>query len=391
MLFRNKQQTEISEQRRMPVDGVGSDALTPVASETVQLYYFNAGVYTIDAGQAAGTVVVGKLANRNILGAAGDVVGTYGDTSLSFTSTAFLTLKQFDQIAAEMVERDSANNLLQLAAKAAAVTDGFVNGEYCVDHRTGMVYGVKDDNSVTLTSTAYNVNIAVSGGGGGIASDVNIAKVGGTAVTLGQKASAASIPVVLANDDLVEIQGDVADDAVDSGNPVGIGGLAVAAQRAAVGALDRVKAVFTIYGEMIVAGYSYTNQNLRTGETDPISTHHLEATLADVTNGADGTYNYYVDMDGHSNLGLQLVLSGGSGTVTVKVYGSIQDDGTAQSSCVYYDVTTDAYGLASYTATDMLNDSAGFFGQFKYVKIEVVASTGAADDADWTIYSKKKY
>lgn len=181
-MLRNKQQSEISEQRRMPVDNVNSDALTLVTGETVQLKYFNSGVLTVDAGQAAGVLVVGKLANRNVLGALGDVVGSYGDTSLSFTSTAFIALKEFDQVAAEQAERGAENKLLSLSAKATAVTGGFVEGEYCIDHRTGTVYGVKASTQVTLTSTAYSVNIAVSGGGGGISSDVNVNKVGGVAV-----------------------------------------------------------------------------------------------------------------------------------------------------------------------------------------------------------------
>lgn len=181
-MLRNLQQSEVSEQRRMPVDGVNSDALTLVTGETVQLYYFSSGVLTTDAGQAAGVTVVGKLANRNILGDLGDVVGSYGDTSLSFTSTAFTNRKQFNAIDVEMAERDSENNLLSLTAKATAATSGFGNGDYCIDHRTGTLYGVKASTQVTLTSAAYSVNISVSGGGGGIASDVNIDQIAGVDV-----------------------------------------------------------------------------------------------------------------------------------------------------------------------------------------------------------------
>jgi hypothetical protein len=184
---------------------------------------------------------------------------------------------------------------------------------------------------------------------------------------------------------------DRTDDGADTDDGVATTDRARSTQRAAVAEDDAVRPTSTPYGERVGAGYNYTNQNNRVEETDPISTHHVEDTVADITNGADGTYSYYLDMDGYSRLGMQLILSGGSGTCTVTIEGTVQDDGTAPSSCTYYDVTSEAFGAASFTASNILNDSTGFFGQFKYVKVKVVAATGAADDADWTIYSKRKF
>ena len=58
-----------------------------------------------------------------------------------------------------------------------------------------------------------NMLVSLSGGGGG-STDVNIASVGGTATTLGQKAMAASWPVVIAsNQSAVTISGTVTADA----------------------------------------------------------------------------------------------------------------------------------------------------------------------------------
>jgi hypothetical protein len=114
-------------------------------------------------------------------------------------------------------------------------------------------------------------------------------------------------------------------------------------------------------------------------------------TLASVTNGEDDTYYYYIDMSGYKQLGLQLILSGGSGTVTVTVEGTIQDDGTAQASCTYADITNAIYGAANFTASAVLYDSDKESGIFKYIRVKVVASTTGADDADWTIYSKKLF
>ena len=175
-LLKDYQQREISEQRRLPVDGVAADALKTISGETLQFYYYNSGVLTIDAGQAAGVVVVGKFANRNIKNALGDVIGQFNDTSLAFTTgTVLTTLVRFPYLSAEV--SDSTTGTL----KAQAITKDFANGEYCIDHRTGTIYGVKATTGVSDTIT-YKVEMAVSGGGGGIASDINVDEVGGTAV-----------------------------------------------------------------------------------------------------------------------------------------------------------------------------------------------------------------
>jgi hypothetical protein len=96
-------------------------------------------------------------------------------------------------------------------------------------------------------------------------------------------------------------------------------------------------------------------------------------------------------MASYTRLDMQATLSGGSGTCTVTVEASIQADGTAPASMVYQDVTNLAYGAATFTASAMLVDNTQFFGAFNYVKVKVVAATGAANDADWTIYIKKTW
>ena len=147
----------------------------------------------------------------------------------------------------------------------------------------------------------------------------------------------------------------------------------------------------TTDGRVEMAGYSSTTGATNVSEVDPLSEHHVETTPADVTNGADGTYYYYLDMDGYKALGLQLVLNGGSGTVTVTVECTLQDDGTAPASCNYHDVSNTVYGAANWTASAVLFDSNYILGQCKYVRIKVVADTSGADDADWTIFAKRLY
>ena len=357
MLLNN--QSYVSTSRGMPVETLDdSQRVESITGETVQLYYDNAGTLTIDAGQAAGVVVVGKLAQGTVLNELTDTPANENDTSLSFTSTA-LTNEVGLPTEYDNYDRSSSSDRMTYYGQFLS------NGDFCVDYVHGVIYGKKASVQVTLTATSYKIPV----------------RGGSSALPLGS--------VTVTNN--VTVQGDIAHDAVDSGNPLKIGGRARTTQMAPVTQDQRVDAAFTTSGEQIVAGYSYTNQNIRVAETDPISTHHNEAILANVTDGADDTYYYYVDMDGYSNLGLQLTLDGGTGNdILATVEASIQDDGTAQASCAYQDVTTDAYGVAAFTATDMLNDSAGFFGQFKFVRVKIVANSGD-DTADWTIFSKKKY
>lgn len=132
--------------------------------------------------------------------------------------------------------------------------------------------------------------------------------------------------------------------------------------------------------------------NIKVAEQNSTPYQYISETLADVTDGADtaGTY-YYVNMDSYRKGGWQLILDGGSGTVTVTVEATIQDDGTAMASCTYEDVSSDVFGSASWTADALLLDNAEALAVAKYVRFKVVAATGGADDADWTIYHVRLY
>lgn len=128
---------------------------------------------------------------------------------------------------------------------------------------------------------------------------------------------------------------------------------------------------------------------LRTAEQDPLNYAFQPETVAAVTNGTDGTYTYYVDLATFRKGAIQLLLDGGSGSVTVTVEGSCQDDGTAPSSCTYVDITNALFGAATFTASNILFDKEGFFAGLKYLKIKVVADTTGANNADWTIFVNK--
>ena len=190
MLFDTRQQKQISEQKRMPTNNINSEAVTDIPAETIQLYYYFAGVRTIDAGQLAGVTVIAKIANSNILDSNGTAVGTFSDTSFEFvTGTILTTQVDFPYNTAEQY-KDSTPLI-----KATQITDDFEEGEFCIDHETGTVYGVKATAGTSDTAN-YKCFISVTGGGGGIASDVNINKVGGTAVAIDDSSMAATPPIL---------------------------------------------------------------------------------------------------------------------------------------------------------------------------------------------------
>ena len=152
---------------------------------------------------------------------------------------------------------------------------------------------------------------------------------------------------------------------------------------------DATRLVADEYGKIASAVMEWASRTDRTMEQSPISDHVVGDVLADVTNGEDGTYSYYFDMDTYPLAVIQGDLDGGSGTVTVTWEASAQDDGTAQASAFYTDETFDDFGAASATADFCwkIDTPTGY----KFGKVKVVASTGDADDADWTLYLRRLY
>jgi len=166
---------------------------------------------------------------------------------------------------------------------------------------------------------------------------------------------------------------------------------------------DSVRAAGSLNGVTYVAvvnedgserpAYDTGTDSFKGFEVNPISEHHVEETLAAVTNGADDTFYYYVDMDGYRNASFQLAMDCDAGTVTATCEASIQDDGTAQAACTYQDITNDLFGVASLVsaaapATDMWIVDTPL--AVKFLRLKVVAATGATT-GDWTIYHKRMY
>lgn len=156
-------QNGVSPQRRFPVESGETVNTVTISGETVQFYYYSStGVLTQDAGQAAGTIVVAKLKNKKIANALADGVGNFGDTSFSFgTGTILTQFKPFRGLLAEDAELTSELALQGSKNRAIAVTEGFQNGWYTIDHEHGVIYGKKATTGTSDTGS-YKVSVPVS-------------------------------------------------------------------------------------------------------------------------------------------------------------------------------------------------------------------------------------
>ena len=79
--------------------------------------------------------------------------------------------------------------------KPLEYAESLTNGQYFVDYMRGRIIGKKADATASETIT-YNIWSAIASGGTVVASDVNVAKVGGVAVAVDDSAMAATPPIL---------------------------------------------------------------------------------------------------------------------------------------------------------------------------------------------------
>ena len=131
--------------------------------------------------------------------------------------------------------------------------------------------------------------------------------------------------------DGAKVSGDTAHDAADAGEPVGIGGVAASAQRVAVAVGDRVKAVFNLFGELVIAGYTWATNSIRTEEIDPLDEHHMEDELIDDTDITAATHYYPsaigISMGPYNNLSCHYGIADPDGSIEL-ITQAKNDDST---------------------------------------------------------------
>ena len=230
---------------------------------------------------------------------------------------------------------------------------------------------------------------------------IDLQELNGTTINVnGGNRDAGTQTVTLADDDPAVVSlgviddWDATEDSAASSDGATIMVEAKSSQKTAVDDGDAVRPVANTNGEIVVAGYSWTTNSIRSEEQDPISTHHEEGTLCDLTNISTNTTDYcgYVDMDGKRFAAFQIETSGTAPTdvLTVTFECTVQDDGTAPASCTYQDLTNDLFGIASVVDSDDMWIVSSTL-PMKYCRIKYVTSNDSGNDADLTVFYKLVY
>lgn len=156
------------------------------------------------------------------------------------------------------------------------------------------------------------------------------------------------------------------------------------------------------YGEQVIAGYDWVTGANKVDVQNPDSENYVYEVIADVdTATTNTTYDYFIDMSGYQFLTIQwAVTSPGADTNTIKIYGTLLDDGTAPGSIAAADweditqygfnISTAASTSASYVDTDAIVSLIPGFG-YKFIHVENVISNGGSNDSTHKIMIKKWY
>jgi hypothetical protein len=167
---------------------------------------------TSDSGQAAGTIVMAKLAFTGILDKLGGMIGNAADSSLTWTTNTVLPKKYMKECLKSPIEDPSNKELCEIAYEICSRFT--TNGEWCLDHRTGLIFGKKATTGTSDTA-AYKVQTQTTGGGTVITDSINIAKVAGATVGLDDAAYGVGTAGVLPSGFLAD---EASTDSVDEGD-----------------------------------------------------------------------------------------------------------------------------------------------------------------------------
>jgi hypothetical protein len=137
--------------------------------------------------------------------------------------------------------------------------------------------------------------------------------------------------------------------------------------------------------------YDEAGQVNRVKETNPLDTRGQPDVFFDETNMTDGTYTTAkISMDRFKFPFSHLTLDGGSGTVTLTLWATVQD-GDDPDALTYLDVTNSVFAVANFTADAIAGDHLGVLKGVTYFYWQIVAATGGANDADARIDGYRLY
>lgn len=173
-----RHQADVSAVVPMPVDRVDdASTVTAVSGETLTWFYVTSSAWASATGQAAGTIVTGKLAFTGVLNSMKSAVGSYNDTSLSFAAATRAETKVSipENVVSQLAFMSPTD---QAATVAIYLTTA---GYYFIDHRRGQIW-LKSKDTVVNDSVSYSYMAPVfvnSGAASGTPAVGNPVQVGG--------------------------------------------------------------------------------------------------------------------------------------------------------------------------------------------------------------------
>lgn len=193
-----------------------------------------------------------------------------------------------------------------MADTAVAITAGSGTN---IDTRTEATNG-NHRQVIVIGDPSTNAGVAPVDATGGLTVTLAAASPGIIATGSQASPSASYLSTVAA--------GDLAHDAVDSGNPVKIGGMARSTEPTAVSASgDRVNAIFDLVGKLIVLPYA-NPENFVSGAITTAMTATTSTSL--VAAPAAGLRNYITQItvsNAHATVGTDVIIQDGSGGTTL--------------------------------------------------------------------------
>ena len=381
---------------------------------------------TTDLGQAAGTLVVAKLAYTGVLDHIGAMIGNEKDTSLTWMTNTALPKKYIKPFPKASVERLTNKEIVDIVYEFGKTLT--TNGEWGLDHRTGLIVGRKATTGTSDTA-AYKVQTQATGSGTSIAASVNLEKINNVDIPLDDAAFTPGTSPVMpvgyfadetATDSVTEGDigaprmtlnrrpinaGNLLDDSAFGVGTDYVSPIGCIADEVGTDSVDEgdvgLPRMTTDRMQIIKDGAVYqaaTTAN-KVVEQTPLSDHVIADTPTILTNIATNTTGYiYIDMDTYRGGSLQIITSGTTptDTLTLTVEITNQDDGTAQASCTYSPASLEILGVASIVDVD-LESGASFpifldtFVVCKYLRIKYVTSNDSGADCDLTVYPRKAY
>lgn len=141
---------------KLQIDELQSTAITTISSETVS-FVTQAGV--ADAGEIAGVVVYGQLANNKVLNLLGNQMGSKAGTGIA--SSIVFTTGVMDSTLEIQWDHSGNDMNAQIAAMITAVNAG-ANGAWACYYPSGLLIVKKKTAGTTQAITSYKVRVSTA-------------------------------------------------------------------------------------------------------------------------------------------------------------------------------------------------------------------------------------